>query len=335
MKRTRTASPLGRRRVMAAAGAMFAAALLGGPQVAMAQYPERPIRVIIPFGPGGGADTTARIIQGPLQQALGQPIVIENRPGAAGNVGIGAAAKAAPDGYTLLLTSSVFTSNPATAKQQLYDPIKDFEPLVSFGGSPNVIAANPKLDIKTLPALIAYGKANPGKLNYSTPGVGTPSQLGIELLGLQTGAKFQHVPFGGGAPAVQAAVAGHVELTVVNIASVISLIRAGQLVAVTQTGPVRWHELPDVATQQEGGVKGADYDVYYSLMAPAAVPKPIIDRLRKQLDAIVARQDIRDLLLKAGVDARTGGDAEALRARIAREVAMWKDVVQKAGIKVD
>jgi len=324
----------GRRAALAMLAGPAACVLLA-PASARAEYPERPIRVIIPFAAGGGADTTARIIQNPLQQALGQPIVIENRPGAAGNVGIGAAAKAAHDGYTLLLTSSVFTSNPATAKQKLYDPIKDFEPIVSFGGSPNVIAANPKLGIKTLPELIAFAKANPGKLNYSTPGVGTPSQLGIELLTLQTGAKFQHVPYGGGSPAVQAAVAGHVELTVVNIASVISLIRSGQLVAVTQTGPVRWHELPDVATQQESGVNGADYDVYYSLMAPSGVPKPIVERLRKALDEIVARKEVQEQLLKAGVDARTGSNAEALRARIAREVAMWKDVVQKAGIKVD
>jgi tripartite-type tricarboxylate transporter receptor subunit TctC len=172
-------------------------------------------------------------------------------------------------------------------------------------------------------------------LNYSTPGVGTPSQLGIELLSLQTGVKFQHVPYAGGGPAVQAAVAGDVQLTVVNIASLISLVRGGQLVGVAQTGPKRWHDLPDVGTQQESGVTGADYDVYYSILAPAGVPKPIIARLAKELDTISKRADVRERLLQAGIDVATGGDAEFLRAKIAQEVKMWKDVVQKADIKVN
>jgi len=275
------------------------------------------------------------VVQPLLQRALGQAVVIENRGGAAGNIGIAAAAKTEPDGYTLLLSSSVFTSNPATAKQHFYDPIKDFEPIFSFGGSPNLIAANPKLGIKSLKDLIAYAKANPGKLNYSTPGVGTPSQLGIELLTLQTGAKFQHIPYPGGGPAVQAAVAGDVQLTVVNIASIISLVRDGQLVGIAQTAPKRWRDMPDVETQQDAGVKGADYDVYYAMFAPAGTPKAIVARIGKELAAIAARGDVKERLLKVGVDTATGGDAELLRATIAREVPMWKDVVQKAGIKID
>jgi tripartite-type tricarboxylate transporter receptor subunit TctC len=323
------------RRGLLGTAALATAGVLVGAGQARAEWPERTVKIIVNFPPGGGADTTARTIQPLLQQALGQPVIIENRGGAAGNIGISAASKAEPDGYTILLTSSVFTSNPATAKQNFYDPIKDFEPIISFGGSPNLIAANPKLGINNLKDLIAYAKANPGKLNYSTPGVGTPSQLGIELLTLQTGAKFQHVPYPGGGPAVQAAVAGDVQLTVVNIASLISLVRGGQLVGVVQTGPKRWHELSDVGTQQEAGVTGADYDVYYSILVPSGVPKPIGARLAKELDAIAKRPDVRERLLKVGVDVTTGGDAEFLRAKIAREVKMWKDVVQKANIKVN
>ncbi len=323
------------RRKLLGTAALASAGLLVGADSARAEWPERTVKILVNFPPGGGADNTARTIQPLLQQALGQPVIIENRGGAAGNIGISAAAKAEPDGYSILLTSSVFTSNPATAKQNFYDPIKDFEPIISFGGSPNLIAANPKLGINNLKDLLAYAKANPGKLNYSTPGVGTPSQLGIELLSLQTGAKFQHVPYSGGNPAVQAAVAGDVQLTVVNIASLISLVRGGQLVGVVQTGPKRWHELPDVGTQQEAGVTGADYDVYYSILVPAGTPKPAVARLSKELSAIAKRDDVREKLLKIGVDVSTGGDAEHLRAKIAKEVQMWKDVVQKADIKVN
>jgi tripartite-type tricarboxylate transporter receptor subunit TctC len=318
----------------AIAAALLALAGLTAPmQPARAAYPDRVIKIIVPFPPGGGADFVSRLIGDRLSKALGQAVVIDNRAGASGNTGIQAAAKSENDGYNLLITSSVFVGNPAVSVQKFYDPYKDFEPIMNFGGSPNLIAAYPKTGFKNLEDMIAYAKANPGKINYSTPGTGSLSQLGMELLALQAGIKLVHVPFRGGGPAVQAAVAGTTELTVLNIASLISLVKSGQLVGLAQTGPKRWPDLANVKTLDESGVHGANYDTYYSMFAPAGTPKPIVDRLVKELTTIMQDKEVRTKLMTGGVDPDSGGGPDQLRARIAKEVPMWEEVVKKIGFK--
>jgi tripartite-type tricarboxylate transporter receptor subunit TctC len=300
-----------------------------------ADYPNRVIRLLVPLAPGGPADTIARLISIPLAQSLGQAVIVENRPGAAGNIGMAMAAKADPDGYTFLITSNMFVGNPAVSKQQFYDPVKDFEPMIDFGGSPNVIAAHPGLGFKSLAELITYAKANEGKLTYSTPGFGSLSQLGVELLSLDAGIKLLHVPYAGGSPAVQAAVAGVTQLTVVNVASIMSLIKEGRLVALVQTGSQRWPELPDVKTLSESGIRGADYDTYYSMLAPARTPKPILDRIVKEVTMILQEPEIRERLWQIGISVESGGGPDHLRERIAHDLPMWKGIVEKTGIRTN
>jgi len=303
------------------------------PNAVRAEYPERQITMIVCFAAGGGTDIAVRLISGPLAQALGKPVVVENRPGAGGNIGIAAVARAAPDGYTLLACSSAFVVNPSLYVQANYDPIKDFVPLMVLGGSPNVYTVNAKSDLKTLPELIARAQANPGKLNWTSPGAGTTPYLAGEILKMRAGIDMLHIPYTGVPAAVQAALAGQVEMMTANYGSVASQIEAGLLRPLAQTGKTRWPEMPDVPTLDELGIKDAETDTFYGLLAPAGTPQPIIDRLAKELSEILKQPDIRERYRKSGAPVLAEGP-DAFRARIAREVPMFKEIVDKAGLKI-
>jgi tripartite-type tricarboxylate transporter receptor subunit TctC len=301
---------------------------------AFAAYPDRPVRIVVPFAPGGTSDIVARMLATALSHSLGQSVFVENRAGANGNIGISAVAKADADGYTLLVASSVIVVNPALSKQATYDPAKDFAAIADLGSSPNVIVTRPDTGIKDVADLIARARANPDLLDFSSPGVGSISQLGAELLKLRANIHIMHVPFTGVGPATQAVLAGTTKLAAVNIGTVIPLIKAGTLRALVQTGKERWFDLPDVPTLSEAGVPNAASETFQALLAPAGTPKDIVDRLAKETTEIMQRPDIRDKLRNTGFNP-VGSGPEALQARVAEEVAMWKEVIGRTGLKVD
>jgi tripartite-type tricarboxylate transporter receptor subunit TctC len=325
---------LSRRQMLLAASAAVPLTL-AGLSSARADYPDRIVKLVVPFAAGGPTDSVARLMSVKLGAVLGQSVIVENRPGAGANIGITAVAKSPPDGYTFLLTSNVFTGNPAVYSRHFYDPVKDFVPMIDFGGSPNVIAANPATGFKTFDDMVAYAKANPGKLNYAIPGVGSLSQLGQELANMKAGIKLVAVPFNGGNPAALAAVQGTTQLVVANVASAISLLRDGKLVPLAQTGDKRWGDLPDTKTLNEYGIHGANYGTYFSLMAPAGTPQPIVDRVVKETLTILKEPEVKARLLKAGIDVDDGGGPDHLRAHIAKELPMWADVAKQTGVRID
>ena len=300
---------------------------------ARAAWPERPITIIVHFPPGGANDLLGRMIAAELAPALGQSVVVENRPGANGNIGLTAAARAAPDGYTLVVASGVVLINPGINKVA-YDPLKDFAPVAFLGSSPNMLLSKPGSGIDTVAELIAKAKADPGKLTYSTPGVGSISQLAVELLKLRVGLNMVHVPYQGAAPAAQAALAGNVDFASVAVAGMMGMVHGGQLKPIVQTGAGPWPELPGVPTMADAGISDAVVETTQMLLAPAGTPQPVIDRLAKEVMAIMRKDEVREKMLKASFELKPEGP-EALAARIAREVPMWKDIVDKAGIKTN
>jgi tripartite-type tricarboxylate transporter receptor subunit TctC len=300
---------------------------------ARADWPERPITIIVHFPPGGANDLLGRLIAAELAPVLGQSVVVENRPGANGNIGLTAAARAAPDGYTLLVASGVVLINPSINKVA-YDPLKDFAPVAFLGSSPNVLLTRQSSGLTSVAQLVQKAKVEPGKITYATPGVGSISQLAVELLKLRAGVDMVHVPYQGAAPAAQAAMAGNVDFASVAVAGMMGMVHGGQLKPIVQTGAGTWPELPGVPTMAEAGISGAVVDTTQMLLAPAGTPQSVIDRLAKEVLAIMRKPDVRDKMLKASFEVRPEGP-EALAARIAREVPMWKDIVDKAGIKTN
>ena len=312
---------------------LAAVATLSATPFARADYPDRQITIIVCFPAGGGADVAARLIGTPLGEALGGTAIIENRGGAGGNIGITAAMRAPPDGYTLLVCSSAFVVNPSLYAQAAYDPFKDFEPIMTLGASPNVVTVPAQSEIKSLPEFIAKAKANPGKLNWTSPGAGTTPYLAGEVIKLRTGITMEHIPFAGAGPATTAVLGGQVDMYSANIGSVSSLIEGGKVRPLAVTALKRWPELPEVPTLEELGIKDAVSDTFYGLYAPAGTPQPIIGRIVKELTAILARPDVKEKFAKAGMPVVSESPA-VFRQRIAREVPMYKEIVDKAGLKI-
>jgi tripartite-type tricarboxylate transporter receptor subunit TctC len=300
---------------------------------AHAEWPnDRTITIVAHFPPGGSNDLLARLIASELGPALKQNVIVENRPGANGNVGLIYAAHATPDGYTLVVASGVVEINPSIRKSG-YE-MRDFAPVAYLGASPNVILTRPESGIASVQDLVAKAKTEPGKLTYSSPGVGSVSQLAVELLELRTSTKLVHVPYQGAAPAAQAAAAGTTDLGSINIAGLIGFIQSGKLKALVQTGQDRWPDLPEVPTMHEAGIPNAVVETTQMLLAPAGTPKPIIERLAKEVRVILNKPDVRERMLKASFAVKFE-DPDELAARIAREVPMWKELVDRAGIKIE
>ena len=312
------------------AAALALAASVVAPAPARAAWPDRPLTIIVHFAPGGANDLLGRLIASELGPALGQNVVVENRPGANGNIGLTAAARATPDGYTLVVASGVVLINPSISKVA-YDPIRDFAPIAYLGSSPNMLLTRPGSGIGSVADLVAKAKADPGKINYASPGVGSISHLAVELLGLRAGVKLVHVPYQGAAPAAQAAAGGTVDFASVAVAGMMGPVQGGALHAIVQTGAGPWPELPGVPTMAQAGIPDAVVETSQMLLAPAGTPQPIIDRLAKEVLAIMRKPDVRERMMKASFEAKPEGP-QALAARIAREVPMWKDIVDKAGI---
>jgi tripartite-type tricarboxylate transporter receptor subunit TctC len=299
---------------------------------AEAAYPERPISVVVPFAPGGPTDIIARILSIAFSQSLGQQVIVDNRGGAAGNIGMGQVARATPDGYTLLLSSTAIAVNPALFKSLPYDPIKDFAPISELVNAPNVLVVRPDSGINTIADLVAQAKANPQKFNYSSPGAGTKSHLTGELLKLRAGIQMVHVPFRGAGPAAQAVLANTVQVGSVALAAAESLIKDGQLRALAVTSEKRWFSLPDIPTMIEAGYPGFISDTFNALLAPANVPPDILALLVRESRAAFQRPEAREQARKAGFEV-VAGTPEQLAARIKAEIPSVRELVEKAGIK--
>jgi tripartite-type tricarboxylate transporter receptor subunit TctC len=297
---------------------------------ARAAWPERTITIIVPFPPGGPNDLLGRLLAAELAPKLGQNVIVENRAGAVGNIGLAAGARAAPDGYTLVVVTGVVLINPSVAKVA-YDPLKDFAPVAYLGAAPNAIITRPASGITSIADLIAKAKADPGKITFATAGLGSVSQLAVELLKLRAGIDMTHVPYSGAAPSLQAALAGTTDIASVSIAGLIGHIRSGTLKALAQTGAEHWVDMPDVPTLQEAGVPNAVVETSQMFLAPAATPPDIVKRLSDETRIILQKPDVKEKMLKAGVLVKYEGPDE-LRARMVREVPVWKEIVERAGL---
>ena len=298
-------------------------------------YPNKPVRIVAPFPPGGVADVLARAIQPGLQEALGQQVIIDNKPGAGGNIGAEIVAKADPDGYTLLLASAgILTINEFLYSKMPFDPAKAFAPITIVGDMPNIVVVNPKTGLKTLKELIDKAKAEPGKLNFGSAGNGTTTHLAVVLLEQAAKIKLAHVPYKGAAPAVQDLVAGQIDGLVDNPPLVLGHIKSGTLTALAWAAPQRMAILPDVPTAAEAGLPGFEASSWFALVAPAGTPKEIVDRLNLETVKILKDQKMVELFAGRGV--RLVADSVAsFTAFIPPERARWAEIVKASGVKLD
>jgi tripartite-type tricarboxylate transporter receptor subunit TctC len=304
------------------------------PTACYAAYPERVITLIVPFAAGGPTDIIARIVSVAFLKLLGQNVIVENRGGGGGNPGMAVAARAAPDGYTLLLTSTAIAVNPALYSTLPYDSIKDFAPICELVNAPNVLFVRAESDIKSVADLVARAKAAPGVLNYSSPGAGTKSHLTAEQLKLRAGIDMVHIPYRGGGPATMAVLERTVDVGSVALAPVEPLIKDGKFRALAVTGAERWFSLPDVPTMIESGFPGFVSDTFNALFAPAGTPPEIIAQLSKASQTALKTPEAREQALRAGYQI-VGGTPEQLAARLASEIPAVKELVGRLGIKVE
>lgn len=328
---TRIGAAVPGRRGLLAAGAALAAPMAR----AQATWPERSVTIVVCFPPGGSTDLSARLLAPGLAEILGRPVVIENRPGAGGNIGIGHVARAPADGYTLLVASSVFVVNTSLYRNAPYDPVRDFAPISTLGASPNLVCVRSDSGITSLRQLIAMAKAQPDRFDYASPGIGTTPHLAGEVLKLRTGIQMQHVPFQGAGPAVQAVLAGTTQVLIASQGgNVEAALRNGQTRGLAQTGAQRSPDLPEIPTLEELGITEAVSETFNALYAPAATPQPILDRLAAAVLAVLARPDVKLRYRTGGVPVVADGP-EGLRARVAQEVPRWRDVIRQAKIAVE
>ena len=298
-------------------------------------WPTKPVTFVVPYPPGGGTDVIARIVQEPLSKQLGQPIVIENRGGAGGSIGTAAAAKANPDGHTLLFTLSSHSINPAIYKNLPFDTERDFRPVSTICSLPQLFAVHPGTPYQTFKELVAYTKGHPGKLDFASVGVGSPSHMAGELLELRLGVHMVHIPYRGGGPAVAATMAGDVPLLIVSIPAAMGQVRAGRLRPLAVSTAKRTSILPDVPTIAEAtGLKDFEVDSWYAVFAPAKTPDEVVARLNKEIATVVARPDVKAKLLEQGADGMSS-TPERLGQMVKREIAEWRAVVKHAKIEAE
>jgi tripartite-type tricarboxylate transporter receptor subunit TctC len=313
-------------------------ALLLFPLAALAQdYPNRPVHMIIPFAPGGASDFVGRIIQPGLEKGLGQPIVIDNRPGASGNIGMAAAAHAAPDGYTIYLGNiGTVAINPGVFMKLEVHPTKDLIAVTQVVDVPGVLVANPAFPPKTVKEFVAYAKANPGKVNYASPGSGSQNRLEMERLRKVAGLDMVHVPYKGGAgPAVAALTAGETHLMFVTASSAMPMIKAGRLKVLAVTAPKRLEPLPDVPTMAEAGFPGFESGSWQGIFVPAGTPKEIVDKLYKVTIQTMQLPEVRERLSRGGVEVVTSASPPAFADFVVKESDRWGKAAREAGATVD
>jgi len=296
-------------------------------------YPSKPVRLLVGFPPGGPVDTVARIVAQRLPQHLGQPVVVENRPGADANIAMEALAKAAPDGYTLYLLQPGVAINPALYKSLPFDPVRDIAPVSLIGESANLVVLANNVGAKDLAAFIALAKAKPTELNYGA--TSSPTHLAHELFNTMAGVKITRVPFKGAPPAFAAVIAGDVQMVISSIGTLLPLAKAGKVQAVAVTSAKRSALAPDLPTVSEAGLPGYAATTWYGLAAPGATPRPVIDRLNAEVRKVLAAPDAKAQLAATGMDEPTPSTPEELGALVRSEIDKWSKVVRDAGIRID
>jgi tripartite-type tricarboxylate transporter receptor subunit TctC len=301
------------------------AAALAGNGAAAQEWPSRPVHVIVPYTPGTGADILSRVLGPKLSERWKAPVVVDNKPGATGNIGAEQVAKSEPDGYTFLVTATSFTTNPAL-KPARFDPVKDFAPVSLIATGALGVYINPEVPAKTMKEFVALVKKQPGKLYYSSPGNGGPQHLAMELLKLETGMKIVHVPYKGAAGAITDLVGGHVQAMISALQTVAPHVHSGRLRMLAVMSDERAPAFPDVPTLKETGVADIEVSTWYAMFAPAGTPEAIVSRANKDVNDFIKEPDVRDVLEKQGLSPG-GGTPQALGDRVKRELARWTRVV--------
>jgi tripartite-type tricarboxylate transporter receptor subunit TctC len=334
MKRLDPRSHLVARFACAVVAAAALAGVTAGPSAHAQAWPDKPVRFVVPYPPGGGTDVIARIVQERFQNALGQPIVIENRGGAAGSLGTDVVAKAAADGYTVLFTLSSHTINPAIYTKLPFNTVADFAPVGTVASLPQILVAAPGFPANNVAELIALAKSKPDTISFASVGNGSPGHLAGELLNLRAGVKMQHIPYRGGGPAVNDLLGGQVQLLWVSIPAAAQFVKTGKLKALAVSTVKRSAAFPDVPTMQEAGVHDFEVDSWYAMFVPAKTPKPIIEKLNRALNSIVKEPEIRERLLQQGSEG-VGGTPEALAKIVNAELPKWAKLAKEANIRAD
>jgi tripartite-type tricarboxylate transporter receptor subunit TctC len=303
------------------------------PAVAAQEYPGKPVRVIVPFAPGGGSDVIARFLAQRLTEALGKPFIVDNKPGAGGNLGVEQGVKSPPDGYTLTLISSSYTVNPAVYKLA-FDPVNDITPIIRLSQGPLLIAANPSFPAKTLPELIALAKAKPGQINYASPGPGSLIHAATELFNLKAGIKMTHIPYKGTGPALTDTLSGQTNLFFSSAAVALSHVQAGKLRVLAVTSAKRIPALPNVPTVAEAGLRGYEVTLWHGLVGPKGLPRPIVDKLNQAATKMLTLKETSEKLASDGV-APAGGTPEQFKSTIRDEIELWRKVAAEASIRAE
>jgi tripartite-type tricarboxylate transporter receptor subunit TctC len=325
----------GRRTVLGWAAAGMAPAGGVGPwRGARAGAPGGPVTILVPFTPGTGMDILARMVAPVLQAALGQPVVVENRPGASGNIGTQAVARAAPDGRTLLVQANTFVMNPRLFRQVPYDPVGSFTPIVQLTAGDLVLAVNPAVPAESARAFADLARGAKPSLDYASPGVGTPQHMAMELFRLVAGVELNHVPYRGSAPAVQDLLGRRVAAMMLPVHTALPLAAGGQIRMLAVGSPRRSEAAPGVPTMAEAGVPGVEVDLWYGLLGPAGLCPELVARLHGLLNGWLAKPATREQLRAQGM-APVGGSAQEFAALIARDVARWARVIERAGISAE
>jgi len=311
----------------------FALALVAPLAAAQEAYPSKPVRIIVPFAAGGVADLLPRIVGEKLTQKWGQPVVVENKVGAAGNIGMAEGARAAPDGYTLLLApAGNLTVNPKLFPNLPFDTYRDLTPVTLLAQSPNVLVVHPSVPAKTFQELVAYAKANPGKLNFASPGAGSGAHLAGELLKIEAGIEATHVPYKGIAPAVNDLLGGQVQMMFAGISTVLQHVKSGKLVALAIASPKRNPQLPDVPTVSESGLAGFDVTSWYGIVVRAGTPPAVVQKVQRDMAEALQSADVQSRLAALGLEP-VGNTPSEFDALIKAETKKWGAIVEKAGIK--
>jgi tripartite-type tricarboxylate transporter receptor subunit TctC len=309
---------------------IIACALVAGSALAQDNWPTRPLKFILPFPPGGGTDILGRQIAEKLGERLGQPVVTETRGGAGGNVGAEAAAHSAPDGYTIVLVAPSLAISPTLYAKLNYDPVKDLQPITLVATIPNVLLTQTGF-ASSLQDFIAKVKAKPGEYNFGSGGSGTSNHLGAELFNIVAGTKLVHVPYKGVNLAMQDVMAKRIHMVIIGLPAALPQIKNGRVHALAVISPRRVPSLPEVPTATEAGLPNFDFTTWYGILTPSGTPRPIVDRLNRELIAVMSSADMKDKLAKQGTDVRTSTPDE-FGAFIKSEIAKWGDVIHKAGL---
>lgn len=327
---------LSRRNLMASAIAALTMAL---PQLGLAQangFPSKPVTLVVPFAPGGPTDAMARTLANAIKPVLGQTMLVDNKPGAGGNIGADLVARAEADGHTLLFgTSGPLAINVSLYNKIGYDPLKSFAPILRLGHLPNVLVVHPSVPAQNVKELIAYAKAQPGKLSYASSGNGASSHLAGVLFNLRTGSEIQHIPYKGTGPALNDLLGGQVSMSFTDVLTALPHIKAGKLRILGVTSANRSRSLPDVPTLMEQGVPDFDVSVFFGVVAPAGTPKDVVQRLNSALSQVLQQPEVRQGLTAQGLEMASDLAPEQLASFLQKEVPKWREVVKASGAKVD